>query len=193
MLRPGTRAFPTCLCDARRQVHRYPFTLVRARVVDAAGQPVFKRDLWLVVFGERCAELSLVEVWEAYGQRYDIDHYFRNGKQRLLMTAYQTPEVEHEENWCQIVQLAYIQLWLARRLAEALPRPWERYLPQPEPGNATPTTVQRDVERIIRQMGTLAQAPKPRGNSPGRTQGTQMPARERQPVIRKSEKAPQVA
>jgi len=182
MLCTGTREFP---------MHRYPFTLVRARVVDSDGQPVYKHDLWLVVIGQRRAELSLVEIWEAYGQRYDIEHYFRYGKQRLLMAAYQTPDVEHEENWWQIVQLAYIQLWLAHLLAEALPRPWERYLPQPEPGHASPATVQRDFERIIRQIGTPAQAPERRGNSPGRAQGTKMEPRERRPVIKKGEKASQ--
>jgi hypothetical protein len=46
------------------------------------------------------------------------------------MAAYQTPEVQHEQNWWQIAQLVYVQLWLASCLAEAMPRPWERYLPQ---------------------------------------------------------------
>ncbi len=32
-------------------------------------------------------------------QRYDMEHLFRFGKQKLLMTAYSTPDVEHEENW----------------------------------------------------------------------------------------------
>ena len=35
----------------------------------------------------------------------------RFGKQRLLMTQFQTPDVEHEENWIQFVLLAYVQLW----------------------------------------------------------------------------------
>jgi hypothetical protein len=114
-----------------------------------------------------------------------VEHFYRYGKQRLLMAAYQTPIVEHEENWWQIVQLAYIQLWLARSLAVALPRPWERYLPPPEPGCAAPATVQRNFERIIQEIGTPAQSPKPRGNSPGRTKGTKLPARPRLPVITK--------
>jgi hypothetical protein len=177
MVRTGTRDIP---------MHKYPFTLVRARVVDAAGQPVYKYDLWLIVIGERRRELSLVEMWTAYGQRYDVEHFFRHGKQRLLMAAYQTPEVEHEENWWQIVQLAYIQLWLARALAAALPNPWERHLPAAEAGEASPSTVQRDFERIIRQIGTPARPPKRRGYSPGRAKGVKMPIRERRPVIKKT-------
>lgn len=177
MLRTGTRDIP---------MHKYPFTLVRARVLDAEGKPVYQRDLWLIVLGKRRRELSLIEIWEAYGQRYDLEHFFRYGKQRLLMAAYQTPEVEREENWWQIVQLAYVQLWLARTLAEALPNPWERYLPQAKAGQVSPSTVQRDFERIIGQIGTPSQPPKRRGNSQGRAKGVKMPARKRQAVVKKT-------
>jgi hypothetical protein len=97
-------------------------------------------------------ELSLQESWEAYQRRYDVEHFFRSGKQRLLMAAYQTPDVQHEENWWQLAQLAYVQLWLARCLAEAMLRPWERYLPrfQTESQEYSPSMVQRDFGRIIR-------------------------------------------
>ena len=170
-------------------MHKHPFTLIRARVLDEEGNPVFKRTLWLIVIGERRHELSLVEAWEAYGQRYDVEHYFRFGKQRLLMASYQTPDVEHEENWMQIVALAYMQLWLARDLAEALPRPWERYLPEAKSETASPSTVQRDFGRIIRQIGTPAEPPKPRGKSPGRVKGERQQPRKRHPVIKKGKKA----
>jgi len=138
--------------------------------------------------GQRRQELSLVEAWEAYGQRFDVEHYFRFGKQRLLMAAFQTPEVDHEENWLELVSLAYVQLWLARQLVEALPRPWEQYLPQPEGQVASPSASQRDLGRIIQEIGTPAQAPRPRGNSPGRAKGTRPARRKRHRVIKKDKK-----
>jgi hypothetical protein len=174
-------------------MHRYPFTLIRAVVLDEQGQPVFKRALWLIVLGERRAELTLVEAWEAYGQRYDLEHYFRFGKQRLLAAAYQTPDLEHEENWLTVGQLATVQLWLAREVAGIRLRPWERYLPQRTSGVASPSQVQRDWERIIRQIGTPAKLPKRRGKSPGRAKGTQPGRRQRQPVIKKGKKVPTAA
>jgi len=115
--------------------------------------------------------------------------HFRFGKQRLLMAAYQTPDVEHEENWMQIVALSTVQLWLARDLAELMLRPWERYLPEAERDTASPSTVQRDFGRIIRQIGTPAELPKPRGKSPGRAKGERQPRRQRHPVIKKGKKA----
>ncbi len=180
-LMTGTRDHP---------MHQRPFTLIRCRVVDEHGRQVFQRSLWLIVIGARRAELTLVQAWEAYIQRYDAEHFFRFGKQRLLLTAYQTPDLEHEVNWWQLVSLAYVELFLARELAVALPRPWERYLPPPTSRIASPTMAQRDFERIIRQIGTPAQLPKRRGNSPGRAKGTQQPRRMRHPVVKKRWRAP---
>jgi hypothetical protein len=174
-------------------MHQSPFTLVRIRLLDAQGRPVFKRDLWLVVMGQRRHALSLLEVYAAYRQRYDLEHFFRFGKQRLLLASYQTPDDEHAAYWWQLVLLAYVQLWLARALVQRMPRPWERYLPQPESGVASPSTTQRDFGRIIGQIGTPAAAPKPRGNSPGRAKGTRLEPRQRQPVVKKGKKVPKTA
>lgn len=180
MLMRGKRNLP---------MHKHPFTLIRVRVLDEQGNPVFKHTMWLIAIGKRRAELSLVEAWQAYNQRYDEEHFFRFGKQRLLMASYQTPDVEHEENWLQIVALANRQLWLARDLAQSLPRSWERYLPEVEGKTASPSTVQRDLERIIRQIGTPAAPPKARGKSPGRAEGELQPPRVRHPVIKKGKNA----
>jgi len=43
-------------------------------------------------------------------ERLDIEHFFRFGKTRLLMDKIQTPDVEHEEAWWQLVMIAYTQL-----------------------------------------------------------------------------------
>ncbi len=176
----GTKACP---------MHHYPFTLIKAEVRDETGKLVFERPLWLIVIGPRRAEVSLIEAWAAYGQRVDLEHFFRFGKQKLLFTAYQTPDVEHEENWGQLVQLAYILLWLAAGLVEDMPRPWEK--PAPRTGEATlisPARVQRGFGGIIRQLGTPAKPPKPRGYSPGRAKGHKPGARKRHPVIKKGQK-----
>ncbi len=165
-------------------MHNRPFDLIRATVTDAQGKPRFQRPLWLLVLGSRRREISLVQAYQAYCQRYDLEHFFRFGKTKLLLDRYQTPCVEHEEHWWQWVCLAYIQLWLAAPLAVWLPRPWERYAATTSaravPG---PGQVQRQFERIIRQLGTPAQLPKRRGNSPGRAPGQCPAPRPRQPVV----------
>jgi len=155
-------------------MHQYPFTLVRVRWYDGWGRPVHQRALWLIVIGERRHELALLDTFEAYMHRSHLEHFFRFGKQKLLLASFQTPEVGREEIWWQLVHLAYAQLWVARLLTQNLPRPWERYLPAAKARVMTPTLVQRDFGRIIRQLGTPARAPKPRGYSPGRRQGAKL-------------------
>ena len=180
LLMSGTRDYP---------MHIHPFTLIRVRMVNEAGKLVFVRPLWLLVIGQRREELSLFLAWQAYRQRYDVEHFFRFGKQRLLTTAYQTPEVEHEENWWQLTQLAYVQLWIGRSLAERIPQPWERYLPRytTESGKeASPSEVQRDFARIITEIGTPAKVLKPRGKPEGRAKGERPEQRKRQQVIKKA-------
>lgn len=181
MLMPGKHK------PERIPMHRYPFTLLRVVRYDESGQTVCRRPLWLIVIGPRRHELTLTEVYEAYSQRFDLEHFFRFGKQKLLLTAFQTPDEAHEETWWQLVHLAYAQLWLARHVAHLLPRPWERNLPQIKERALSPTLVQRDFGRIIRQMGTPARPPKPRGYSPGRALGTKLSPRPRRKVVVKGQ------
>lgn len=174
----------------RIRMSDYPFTLIRIVVLDEAGQPCFQQPLWVLVVGERRSELCLADCYHAYAQRSDLEHFFRFGKQKLLLTAYQTPDTTREERWWQLVHLAYLQLWVAQEAATSLPRPWERHLPQHKAGKNTPALVQRDFERLISPFGTPATAPKPRGKSPGRKQGARLPPRPRQQVLRKGANAP---
>jgi len=181
MLMRGTKEHP---------MHLYPFTLVQTQVTDADGKLVF-RPMWLIVIGQRRGELTPLESYQAYRQRFDLEHFLRFGKQRLLMTAYSTPDVQHEENWVRLTLLAYVQLWAARELAVHLPRSWERYQKLSPQGKVTPSTVQRDFTRIISEIGTPATAPKPRGKSPGRPSGQSQAPRPRQNVVKKITKSGQ--
>jgi hypothetical protein len=169
----------------RIRMYQYPFTLVRIVLLDEGGQPRFKHPLWVLVMGPRRLELSLEHIFQAYSQRSDLEHFFRFGKQKLLMADYQTPDLEREERWWHLVHLAYLQLWVAHDIAARSPRPWERNLPQHKLEKITPTLVQRDFDRLISQFGTPAKAPKPRGMPPGRKKGFRLPARTRHYVLKK--------
>lgn len=170
-------------------MHEHPFTLVHIVRYDQAGNPAFKHPLWLIVMGQRRGALTLAQMVEAYATRFDLEHFFRFGKQKMLLVAFETPAVAREETWWQLVHISYAQLWLARHLTTLLPRPWERNLPAIRQRLISPSLVQRDFGRIIRQLGTPAQPPKPRGYSPGRRQGLKLPKRPRQKVVVKSQMA----
>jgi hypothetical protein len=183
MLMPGKNK------PQRIPMGRYPFTLVRVVRYDDKGHLACRRPMWLLAIGPYRHELSAQEICQAYKQRYDHEHFFRFGKQKMLLAGCQTPDEDREEKWWQLVHLAYAQLWLARHVARCLPKPWERNLPAMKQGVLSPTLVQRDFGRIIRQIGTPAQPPKLRFNAPGRRKGTKLPPRPRYKVIIKSQQA----
>ena len=184
MLMRGKRDIP---------MHNHPFTLLCVTVRDKNGKKVFARPLWLIVVGQRRGEITLADAYDAYRQRFDLEHFFRFGKNRLLMASYQTPEIEHEENWWEIAGLAYVNLYTAAFLANRIPYPWERWLPDfKEPDSAalpSPSMVQRDLPRIIEEFGTPAKLPKPRGKSPGRQSGYSPGKRDSLPVVKKGKKS----
>jgi DDE superfamily endonuclease len=172
----------------QEQMYKCPFTLIRVSVTDDTGSPVWK-PMWLIVMGEQRTRISLAEVYYCYRQRFDIEHMFRFSKQRLLMTDFQTPEVEHEENWIRLVMLAYVQLWAAKQLSNYLPRPWERYQEQNNDKIVSPSTVQRDFQRIISEIGKPGNSPKATCNSAGRVRGQTQTKRVKHPVVKKSKKS----
>lgn len=174
----------------RIRMHQFPFTLVRIVLLDEDGQPHFKHPLWLLVVGPRRLELNLEHIYQAYTQRSDLEHFFRFGKQKLLMADYQTPDLKREERWWHLAHLAYLQLWVAHETAACLPRPWERNLPQHKAEKITPSLVQRDFERLISQFGTPAKPPKHRGKPPGRKKGFRLSPRQRHTVLKKGELPP---
>jgi hypothetical protein len=167
-------------------MHQHPFTLVKICSYDPDGKPLFQKPLWLIVMGTRRGELSLLDIYQAYLQRFDLEHFFRFGKQKLLLDKFQTSDDHHEENWWRLVALAYLHLWTAKELVSQLPRPWERYLPSVLNKLVTPAVAQRDMDRIIRQIGISAPAPKPRGKSSGRQKGKLLTPRKRLAVVKKA-------
>ena len=187
MLMPGKNK------PERIAMWQYPFTLVKVCYYDEDENPVFAKPLWLIVVGKGRDELSLKDIYQAYRLRSNLEHFFRFGKQQLLLSANQTPETLREERWWIVTHIAYAMLWVGRYLVNHLPHPWERYLPTAKSQEMTPTLVRRDFQRLIQQLGTPTQPPKPRGKSPGRAKGLRLPPRPRQKVVLKSEKQPVAA
>jgi hypothetical protein len=179
MLMRGTR---------KHAMHKHPFTLIRVERLNAQGQLLHRRPMWLILFGLRREDVSLQQAVQAYFQRFDEEHFFRFAKQHLLLNAFLSPNVTAEEHWWQIVLWAYLFLWSARPLARQHWRPWEKHLARRQRLHLSPSQVQRDYARIIAEIGTPARRPKPRGIPTGRPQGYHPPPRPRHQVVRKDKK-----
>lgn len=185
------------LLRGSRKYHssEYPMNLIQITLLNDQKEEVYKRPLWLSVFGSRRNEVSLFEAYQNYNSRYDIEHFFRFCKQNLLLDAYQTPDVEHEELWWQLCMLAYTQLYLGKDNIANSVQPWERYLPAyKNTGNEkqsaiTPSQAQRGFDSLLKIIGTPAKASIARGKTSGRKIGATQVKRELMPVIFKSKQA----
>jgi len=173
-------------------MHRYSMTVLRVRRLDERGRQLDTAPMWLGITGTRRAEVTPVDGYHAFRQRFDQEHLHRFARQHLLFDAFATPDTAHEENWVTLVALAAGQLFAFRRLARNVPRPWERQTTAPEGAVASPSMVQRDFTRISALLGTPARPPKRRGKSPGRPAGHHPRRRKRFAIVRKSHPAPYV-
>lgn len=136
---------------------------------------------WFVWKGGEPAPLA--EISPTYRLRYSHEHGYRFDKQELLWNVPRLSTPERTERWTQVVACAHNLLVLARPLVEGCYRPWETRRAQ-----LTLTQVRRVMPTFLRQLGTPARPPQPRGNAPGRAKGFHPAPRTRHPIIRKTSK-----
>lgn len=171
-----------------------PFRLLRIRYLDPQTlEPIFKRPLWLGLWGKAQEELTLEEAFWAYRNRFDLEHFFRFGKQRLLLDQFQTPELENQQNWLQIVDLAYWLLWVAKEEAQHQAKKWQQYDPrfQQRKDNQlppSPSVVQQQLAAIILSFEQEPFRPKVQIKGQGRAKGTTFKKRPPQPIKKKGKK-----
>jgi hypothetical protein len=169
--------------------------LAKVELIDSqSGEVIFQRPMWLSIWGERKAELSAAEIYWAYRSRFDIEHFFRFGKQRLLLDHFQTPEPNTWQNWIEVVNLAYWLLWVAKDEASHQPtKKWQQYNPafkarKKENLHPSPSVVQQQMQTIILAFEKAPFLPKLQIKGKGRKQGTIFPKRESFPVRKKAKK-----
>ncbi len=171
-----------------------PMRLVRVRLLDPkTREPIYKRPMWLSVWGKNRMKLSLEQIYWAYRNRFDIEHYFRFGKQRLLMQKFQPPDVEHLDNWMEIVSLAYCLLYAAQEEVQPCVPKWQQYDKRYKNRvkydlKASPSEVQNQLESIILQFEQDPFRPNIKIKSKGRQQGEIQDKRDHHKVVYKGKK-----
>ncbi len=90
------------------------FDVMALRVLaKETGQRVFRHDVFAAIVGEERGSLSLAECAEVFYHRFDLEVTNRLMKQKLFLEGYQTPDVQHLDNWNVLVQEALWLLWAA--------------------------------------------------------------------------------
>jgi hypothetical protein len=181
--------------DFKGYTHPLDLLKVEMRQIKENGDlgEIIGRPMWLVAYGKRRREISTLDIYRDYAQRFDLEHFFRFGKNKLLLTKYQTPDDKHEEQFSKICLIAYAQLFLARNDAELQLKKWGKYTPSLKTNTneaavktLSPSQVQRSFSSIIDKVSTPAMPAKKRGISKGRQAGDKPGVRENQPIVFKT-------
>jgi DDE superfamily endonuclease len=158
-----------------------PLCAVRVEVFRTNGQRRYDRPLWLAWTGP--TELDWAQFWRVYLKRFCLECVHQFTKNSLAWTRGRFGYTGREERWTWLVMLAYWQLLLAAPVARDLCRPWEK--PTAAGKLPTPGRVQRDYDRIFREVGSPTRSPKVRGIAPGRPTGYRPQPRPRFRVVYK--------
>ena len=98
-------------------IQKAKLTVIKISVTNEQDNKVYKNPLWLIAAGDVELINSLELYWSLYKSRFDMEHFFRFGKQRLLLNVFQTPDQLSENNWMLFPMIAYHQLYHARNVS----------------------------------------------------------------------------
>lgn len=157
----------------------------------ADGTPRFKRPLYLFWTGP--TTVALVELARMYLWRFAIEHMFRFLKQDLGLTTANSPALVYRQQWVWCCAVAYSQLLLLRHEVADRRPPWQPRQVRGTAREMTPRQVRRQALAFLVTLGTPARSPQPAGKGTGRPVGYRPPARQRHPVVKKTQKTPKTA
>jgi hypothetical protein len=174
-----------------KQGHRMKeveFEIVGIRVLNKeTGERVFKQDVFAAVVGKEREVLTSEEVAEVFYHRFDLEVTNRFMKQNLMLESYQTPELQHLDNWNLLVQEAMWLLWTASTEVENVCEKWQKYSqPKAETGGRyTPSQTRKGLERLILTFEKKPYLAKKCKKGLGRKKGELQEPRKQYKVVKK--------
>lgn len=168
-----------------------PFDLVGIRFIDKeTGACLFKRDMFVGVWGKNRRTHSTLEIQTDYKHRYDIEPHNRFSKQQLLADKYQTSNVESLDAWLWTVLLTFWLLYFSSTDTEVCTQPWEKYLPEvkraEQSGERMSVALTRKgAKRLFSTFDKRPFKPQESKNGQGREKDTVLTKRPRYPPSRK--------
>ena len=147
--------------------------------VDVVKVEIFSQDnckkplltpLLLIISGKRRKEITALAAYKSYKRRFDIEHFFRFMKQKLLFRTYQTPDLDHQISWWWFCCMAYWLLYHVRHVSQGPTRPWHKKEARGSPPG--PGEVKRlFATKIFPVLGSPSRPPINQKKSRGRKKG----------------------
>jgi hypothetical protein len=164
------------------------FEIVGIRVLDKeTGDRVFKQDVFVAVVGAEREGLKIEEIAEIFYHRFDLEVTNRFMKQNLFLESYQTPDLEHLDNWSLLVQEAMWLLWTGSTEVENVCEKWQQYSePKEEKGDRkTASQTRKGLENLILTFEKKPYLPKKCKKGMGRKKGKKFERRKQYKVVKK--------
>jgi DDE superfamily endonuclease len=163
---------------------------------DKIQKPVFNKEMYLCLSGKRKDEIQTIEAQQDYRTRWDIEPSIRFAKQQLLLNDFQTPDIQHLDNWMLIVQLAYGLLYTASDETKHVCQKWQKYNEVEKQTEKQPrltiSQTKKAIEPLLLTFDANPFLPQKSENSVGRKIGQFQTPRNRHPVIKKKKNATKI-
>jgi DDE superfamily endonuclease len=164
------------------------FDVLALRVLEKeTGKRVFKHDVFVAVVGPERGSLSLAQCAEVFYHRFDLEVTNRLMKQNLFLEGYQTPDVQHLDNWNVLVQEALWLLWAAAGEVGSVCEKWQQYsAPKAgKGGRQSASATRKGLCELILSFGLEAFQPKKCQKGVGRRAGAKQAQRKQYEVMKK--------
>ena len=103
-----------------------PINFIRAEVFKENGEKKYDRDLWIGIAGKARDKVSILHVFKEYADRFDLEHFFKFSKSKLLMDKMQSSDPKKDEDFMLMTGVAYHVLCKSADLLDKINiRPWE--------------------------------------------------------------------
>ena len=103
-----------------------PINFIGAEVFKENGEKKYDRDLWIGVAGKARDKVTTMNGFKEYADRFDLEHFFKFSKSKLLMDKMQSSDPKKDEDFMLMTGVAYHVLCKTADLLDEINiRPWE--------------------------------------------------------------------
>lgn len=127
------------------------FNLLNIKVLNENKEQKYNRTLTISVSGAKKDSITSREAYDFYKKRFNIEHFFKFGKNNLLMDKYQTTSSKKDESWQLLGMIAFNLLYLAKEMVSEIPlTPWNKKCSKLE--NITPFQTYRALPKLFSKI-----------------------------------------
>ena len=172
-----------------------PIDLLGIKVRDSkTGKSVFNDDMFVAISGRRKEEIPTRQGYQDYRHRYDIEPSFRFAKQKLFLDKFQTPCIQHFDNYLLVIMITMWLLYTASDEATFVPRKWRKYTKENKHARdqyrLTIAQTRHAAQSLFSTFDPTPFLPKRSKKGRPRQKGQTQVKRKRYPVVKKHSKSP---